>query len=251
MRLQDKVIIVTGSARNIGKEIAKGLAEEGAKIVVADINYDQAAETATELANTYNVETLPVKSDVTNLESIDELVATTMEKFGRIDVLVNNAGVQLKKLRLEEMTEAEWDITMNVNNRGMVFLSKAVAEVMKKQGGGKIINTSSINQIICSKDNMAYIVSKNAVHGITKQMAADLAEYNINVNGVGPGYINTEMNKVTFSIPGRIEQICQQIPLGRIAEPSELAKTFVFLASSDSDYITGQVIIVDGGYTLL
>ncbi len=251
MRLKDKVTIVTGGARNIGKEIATGMAKEGAKIIIADINYELASETAAELKEKYGVDTLAVKADVTDLESIDNLVKETVDTFGRIDVLVNNAGVQLKKLRLEELTEAEWDVTMNINNRGMVFLTKAVAEVMKKQGGGKVINTSSVNQVICSQDNMAYIISKNAVYGITKQLACDLAEYNINVNGVGPGYINTEMNAVTFNTPGRIEQIKKSIPLGRIAEPCELAGTYVFLASEESNYITGQVIIIDGGFSLL
>lgn len=249
--LNGKIAIVTGGAMNIGKAIAAGLAGAGANIVIADINLNAAEETARELSEKFGVSTLAVEMDVTEETSRENLIKTVIDRYGKIDILCNNAGVQLKKLRLEDLTEEEWDVTMNINNKGMVFLTKLVAEKMKENGGGKIINTSSINQMICSQDNMCYIISKNTVGGITKQLAVDLAPYNINVNAVAPGYINTRMNAVTFSIPGRIEQICKSIPLGRIAEPEELAGTFVFLADSASDYVTGQVVYVDGGFTLL
>jgi len=249
MRLQDRIAIVTGGSRNIGRAIALALAKEGAHIVIADINMASAEKTSKEI-EALGRQSLVVKTDITKKEDIKNLVAKAKETFGKINILVNNAGIQLDKQRLENLTETEWDTTFNINVKGSVFLSQAVAEVMKPQGGGKIINISSVNAYIYSEDNLAYVVSKGAAKSLTSQLAIDLASYHINVNGIAPGFIETIFNKETLSVEGAVDRLSQGIPMGRVGQPEDLGEAAVFLASDGASYMTGQTIVIDGGLIL-
>ncbi len=249
MRLKDRIAIVTGGGRNIGRAISLSLAKAGANIVIADIDIDSAKVTCQDIRD-LGRDALIIKTDITKKEEIDNLVNKTIEKFGRIDILVNNAGIQLEKQRLEDLSEEEWDITMKINLKAPVFLSQAVAEKMKLIGGGKIIIVSSICAFVYTVDNLAYNVSKAALRGLTGQLGMDLAEYNINVNGIAPGFIDTNFNRQTLSVEGARERIASGIPIRRLGHPKDLAEMVVFLASDDASYITGQTIIIDGGLTL-
>ena len=249
MRLKDKVAIVTGGSRNIGRAISLSLAKEGAHIVIADIDMDAAQKTSTEIEN-LGRKALVVRTDITKKENINNLVNKTIENFEKVDILVNNAGIQLDKQRLENLTEEEWDTTIKINVKGSVFLSQAVAEKMKLHGGGKIVNVASVNGFIFSEDNLAYVVSKGAVKALTSQLGVDLAPYNINVNAIAPGFIETNFNKETLSVEGAVNRISQGIPIGRVGQPEDLGEVVAFLASDSASYITGQTIVVDGGLIL-
>lgn len=248
MILKDRIAIVTGGGRNIGKGFTEALWREGATVVVADVDAIAAEKMVKELGERAEF----VKTDITSKEDIEKLVDTVLAKYKKIDILVNNAGVQLNKRKLEEIEEHDLDLTIDINLKGMIMLTqKVVNKYMKEAGKGKIINTASICGNIYYDENFAYTVSKGAVKTFTSQAATELAKYNITVNSIAPGYINTEMNKDTFSKPGMLETICKRIPQRRIAEVEELGETVVFLSSEASDYITGQTLIVDGGYTLI
>jgi len=248
MVLKNQVAIVTGGGRNIGKAFSKALWNEGAVVIIADVDKAAAENTVAELGERAEF----IKTDITNTAELDHLVNSVLSKYGRIDILVNNAGAQLNKKRLEEIEEKDFDLTMAINVKGMSLLTqKVVNGYMKEAGHGKIINTASICGNIFFDENFCYTVSKGAVKAFTGQVAVELAKYNINVNSISPGYINTEMNKDTFSKPGVMDEICRKIPMRRVAEVEELGGALVFLASDASNYVTGQTIIIDGGYTLV
>ena len=250
MKLKDRVAIVTGGGRNIGRSISLALAGEGAKVVIADLDFDSAVETGKEIESSSG-NCMVLKVDLSRDEEINKLVETVLNKYDSIDILVNNAGVQLNKECLLDLSEHEWDYTMLVNARSVCFLSKAVATVMKEKGGGKIINVASISGRIFSADNLAYAISKAAVTALTSQMAVELAPYKINVNALAPGYVDTEFNRETLARPNAREEISKTIPLGRLAQPDDISGAAVFLASDEASYITGHAIVIDGGYTLL
>lgn len=248
--LKDKVAIITGGGRNIGRAIAHAFADEGAKVVVADYNLE-AAENVSKEIEEKGTECTCVHVDLAKFENIEKLVNTVMNKYKRIDILVNNAGVQLNKQTLLELDEHEWDYTMLVNTRSTCFLSKAVAEIMKEQGGGRIVNMASIAGRIFEPYNLAYAVSKAGVTALTGQTAVELAQYNINVNAVAPGFVDTDFNRETLSRPNARQEISKNIPMNRLAQPDDIAGAVVFLASDKASYITGQTIVIDGGLTLL
>jgi NAD(P)-dependent dehydrogenase (short-subunit alcohol dehydrogenase family) len=250
LKLKDRVAIVTGGGRNIGRAISLALAREGANIIIADLDIDAAVATSKEVEE-IGRQCLALQVDLTDSSSIRKLVDTAMNEFGKIDILVNNAGVQLNKQCLLDIDENEWDFTMLVNARSICFLSKSVASIMKDQGSGKIVNMASISGRIFSADNLAYAVSKAAVTALTGQMAVELAPYNINVNAVAPGYVDTIFNKETLAKPNAREEIGKKVPLGRLAQPEDIAGSVVFLSSDDASYVTGHTIVIDGGYTLI
>lgn len=251
MRLADRVALVTGGARNIGQAISLALAREGAQVVVSDVIQEEGQKTVSEIL-AQEGEACFIGADVRIQEDISYLVEETWKRMGGIHILVNNAGVQLKKQGLLQLQEEEWDKTFDVNLKGLCFLSQGVARIMKRQGGGKIINLASIaGGSVFSADNLAYTISKGAVRAATSQMAVELAPYNIQVNAIAPGYVDTSMNQETFSRPGAREEIAKKIPLGRIAKPQEMTGLVIFLSGDESSYLTGETIVMDGGYSLL
>ena len=249
MRLKDKVAIVTGGARGIGREYSLKLAEEGAKVVACDVL--DCGETVAEIAKKGG-RALALETNVTDSKSVQAMADATVEKFGRIDVLVNNAAIYggLKMTPLEQIDEGEWDRVMAVNVKGMWLASRAVIPVMRKQGSGRIINISSGTVWMGIPYLLHYVTSKGAVVALTRAMARELAETGINVNGITPGFTMTEAS-LGIASPETIEGIKQMLLMSQIIkrneEPKDLVGTVVFLASSDSDFITGQMINVDGG----
>ncbi len=246
-KLTDQVAIVTGAGSGIGLAIAAGLAEAGANVVVAGRNKDKLDRAAAKLAATGR-RVLPVSVDMGVPESIQELVKRATAEFGRVDILVNNAGT-IKRAPSEEVSLADWEEVIRVNLTGPFLLSQAVARVMIAQNiKGRIINTSSLIAVHGGKTVPSYAASKGGLTQATKAMANDWARYGIRVNAIGPGWVRTELTQAVQNNPERYKEISARIPLGRWAEPEDMAGAAVFLASDASRYITGQVIFVDGGY---
>ena len=245
MRLEGQVAIVTGAGQGIGRAVALTLAREGATVVVNDIDLEKAEKVAEEVS-AQGGQALPVQADVSVGDEVNNLVEKTLDSYKRVDILVNNAGVA-KMTRFLELTEAEWDRTMNINIKGQFLCSKAVIAQMIKQKRGKIVNIASLAAHIGAPGLAAYGASKGGVVQLTKALAVELGKYNIMVNAVSPGLTLTDLIKSAVKDrPDFIEGI-DRIPLRRAAEPEDIANAVLFLASSESDYITGQVIIVDGG----
>ncbi len=248
-KLGGKVAIVTGASRGIGRAIAKRFSEEGAKVV---INYNSSAKEAEELQREvarHGGESLAVKADVSNSKDVKSLVDATIAKFGRIDILVNNAGIIFRKKILESVEE-EWDRTMDVNLKSVYLCSKAVAPVMIQQKRGKIVNVSSISGLNAPPSALEipdYAASKAGVVGLTKALALNLAP-TINVNVVCPGATETDMLR-QMSDAARTARI-SETPLGRLGRPEEVADAVLFLASDDSDFVTGETLVVSGGRSM-
>lgn len=242
MRLKDKITVVTGGAQGIGKEIALAFAKEGAKVVIFDVNEEVLNATVKELQG-YS-QALGIKADVTNLEETEKNINKIIDNFGRVDILVNNAGITRDNLLLR-LSESDWDKVLTVNLKGAFNCCKAVCRYMVKQRCGKIINISSVIGIMGNAGQVNYAASKAGLIGVTKSLAKELGSRNITVNAIAPGYIKTVM---TEQLPEKVkEEMFKRIPLARFGEASDVAKGVLFLASSDADYITGQVLVIDGG----
>lgn len=246
MFLKDKVALITGSGRGIGRDIALRFAKEGANIAICDVDLEAAEAVAGEVS-AMGREALALKADVTSSASVGEMVNKILDKFGKIDILVNNAGITRDGLLLR-MGEADWDAVINVNLKGTFNVSKAVSKIMVKQRQGKIVNIASIIGIIGNIGQANYAASKAGIIGLTKSAARELALRNICVNAIAPGFIQTDM---TAKLPEDVKQkMLINIPLGKFGTAADVAKTCLFLAGGDSDYITGQVIVVDGGMVM-
>jgi 3-oxoacyl-[acyl-carrier protein] reductase len=247
MRLKKKTALITGGARGIGATTARLFAKEGAKVGVVDLRSEGLQEVA-DKAKLEGIEIDTFVGDITQKDDVDRIVNEFVQKLGRIDILVNNAGVVIPKPFFEK-TVADWEKTLSVNLIGLFLCCQTAAKYMLQQKSGKIVNISSIRGIDhCGREGvMDYSASKTAVIGLTKTMAKELAPY-INVNTVAPGHTKTEM---TAPLPEEIKQnMIQGSYLKRMAEPEDIAKAILFMASNDADFITGQVLLVDGGFSL-
>jgi 3-oxoacyl-[acyl-carrier protein] reductase len=243
MRLKDKVALITGGARGIGRAIALTFAREGADIVVADVNLEIAQKTALEIEG-LGRRAMALAMDVTNYEVVEEGINKILDKMGKVDILVNNAGITKDNLLLR-MSLADWDAVINVNLKGTFNCIKAVSRPMVKQRSGRIISIASIIGLIGNAGQANYAASKAGIIALTKTVAKELASRNINANAVAPGFIQTEM---TAKLPEEVKKKMQEaIPLGTLGTPEDVANVCLFLASSESSYITGQTITVDGG----
>jgi 3-oxoacyl-[acyl-carrier protein] reductase len=252
MRMKDKVVLVTGGAAGIGKATAQRFAEEGAKVVICDVNETVGQETAQELgerAAFYQV-------NVARRQDVQKWVDDVAEKYSRIDVLVNNAGVlrdgQLIKFKegqlAGQMAENDFDLVISVNLKGVFNCTQAVAPIMAKQGGGVILNASSVVGLDGNFGQTNYVATKSAVVGMTKVWARELGKFGIRVNAIAPGFIATEM---ITSMPEKIlDGMKSHTPLGRLGEPREIANAYLFLASDDASFITGETLRVDGGIVI-
>lgn len=240
MRLKDKIAIITGAAQGIGKETAKLFHGEGAKLALCDLDQTTLEATAKEIGN----ETLSVLCNVTKKTDCENVVKKTLETFGRVDILINNAGITRDNLLLR-MSEEDWDLVLNVNLKGAFHFIKACVHPMMKQRYGRIINIASIVGLIGNAGQANYSASKGGLIAMTKTLAKEFASRNILVNAVAPGFVQTRLTDV---LPEEIKkQFLSGIALGRFANPQEIAKVCVFLASDEASYITGQVINVNGG----
>ena len=242
-----KTAIVTGAARGIGKEISKTLAQSGFNIVVSDILIDDAETTAKELQG-FGIKSIAIKSDVSNSEDVKKLISRTKEEFGSVDVLVNNAGITRDNLAIR-MSEADWDLVLNINLKGTFLCSQAAAKIMMKQRFGRIVNIASVSGILGTAGQANYASSKAGVMSLTKTLARELGPRSITVNAIAPGFIITEM---TDQLPDNIkESYISQIPLNRAGTPEDIANSVKFLVSPDASYITGQTFTVDGGMVMI
>ena len=243
MNFENKTVIVTGSARGIGRTIAEYFAQRQANVVISDIDQEAVDKVAAEIGS----KALGIKADVLNLEEVENLFAKTVEKFGSIDIVVNNAGVTRDNL-LVRLSEKDWDMVVDINLKGAFFVTKTAAKIMMKQRSGKIVNISSVVGLTGNAGQANYAASKAGLIGLTKSAAKELAGRGITVNAVAPGYIETEMtNKLPESVR---EAYMQKIPLKRGGTPLDVAATVAFLASDEASYITGQVLAIDGGLSI-
>ena len=248
-RLDDRVIIVTGGAQGIGLAYCKGLSAEGAKIVVADI--DQAgSEAAVGALGESGADALAVVGDVSNPEDTEEMARATMDRFGRIDGLINNAAMfqrpAMSRVPFDQIPVDEWDRLMAINLRGIFLCCRAVVPHMKDRQSGKIVNISSGTVYFGSTNLLHYVTSKAGVIGLTRGLARELGEFNINVNAIAPG-LTISMDESNDVRSGMNEQRIQARALKRSETPEDLVGAAVFLCSSDSDFMTGQTMVVDGG----
>jgi glucose 1-dehydrogenase len=247
MRLKDKVAIVTGAASGNGRGIALRLAEEGARVVVADVSEAGAQETVA-LIEAAGGPALAVRADVSNKTQVEVMVAAAVQQFGRVDILVNNAGVETL-IPFLDLAETDWDRVLAVNLKGPFLCTQAAAREMIKAGqGGKVVNIASINSAVALVGQAHYVSSKGGLLLLTKSLALELAPHNINVNAVGPGVIETAMTANSLSNPARKEMFLNRIPLKRIGQPRDIANAVLFLVSDEADYVTGTILYVDGGW---
>lgn len=246
MRLKDKVALITGGARGIGRQIAFLFAKEGADIVIGDVNTQEAQKTCSDIES-LGRKTLALQLDVTSFIKVEEAVNKILDKFLKIDILINNAGITKDGLLLR-MSEADWDTVLTVNLKGTFNCIKAVSRIMIKQRSGKIVNIASIIGLIGNAGQANYAASKAGIIALTKTAAKELAIRNINVNAVAPGFIQTDM---TAKLPEELKQkMLSVIPMNKFGDPLDVANVCLFLAQEESAYITGQTIVVDGGMVM-
>lgn len=243
--LKGKTAIITGSGRGIGRAIALAMAAQGANIVVNDVNMESAGEVVAEI-EAMGRQAIAVKADVTSEEQIKQMIETCINRFGKLDILVNNAGI-IQTVPVTEIDGKDWDRVMEVNLKGVFLCCKAALAPMKAQHGGKIINIASV----AGKrgggllGNSCYSASKGGVIAFTKSLARESGPFGINVNAITPAFTDTEMTRSIA--PDKKEFIIKMLPLGRVGQPSDIAGAVCFLASSMSDYMTGEIMDVDGG----
>jgi len=249
MRLNGKHAIVTGAGSGIGRAVARGFAREGAGVVTADVDAGRAGETARAIEEAGGA-ALAIQVDVSSKAAVEALVRTAVERFGRIDVLFNNAGVSSRQPFLE-MPEEEWDRVLGVNLKGQFLVGQAVARHMADRGGGSIINTSSqLAEGAANARSAHYLASKGGSRMLTRGMAVDLAPYNIRVNALAPGVTVTNLTRQRLEDDAEWRRIAlERVPMGRFGEPDDLVGACIFMASDESRYMTGATLVIDGGYT--
>ncbi|HEY7165301.1 MAG TPA: SDR family NAD(P)-dependent oxidoreductase [Candidatus Binatia bacterium] len=243
--LEGKSAIVTGSGQGIGRAVAKGLAAEGAKVVIAELNAENGARVARDIETAGNI-ALAIATDVSNQASVENMVAETLRAFGTVDILVNNAAI-FPASSVAEMKVDEWEQVLRTNLSGTFFCSRAVMPTMKAEKAGRIINFTSGRALEGSKHGAHYAASKGGIIGFTKSLALELATFGINVNSICPGAIDTPQPKAHVKTEAEFYAKAAKIPVGRVGQPEDLVGPVLFLASHWSAYVTGQMIVVNGG----
>jgi 2-deoxy-D-gluconate 3-dehydrogenase len=244
--LQGKVALVTGAAQGIGREIALGFAQYGADIVAVDLTDEKLLTLKSEI-EAMNRRCLVLKIDLSHGERIEHMVETAVKEMGRIDILANIAGVNVHK-PAEEMTEKEWDFVLDINLKALFFCCQAVGKVMLRQGSGRIINMSSSFGMVGFGGRTAYAASKAAVSNLTKTLALEWSARGVNVNALAPGPVWTEARHELFSNPEFYANLLKKVPINRTAKPAEMVGPAIFLASEASSFVTGETLLVDGGF---
>lgn len=252
--LTNRVAVITGAAGGIGKACAKLMLENSAQVIITDINAEEGEKTAVDLSTIGRCEFM--HADVSNRESVENLIAKVISKHKRIDIFVNNAGINILKNRvnIDEFAFEDWEKILKVDLDGVFYCSRAVSKMMIKQKSGRIINIGSVFGTVPARKQIAYVAAKAAVHNMTKAMALELAPYGINVNAVAPGSILTEGTKKLFygkdvAQTKMVERMLSHVPLGRPGDVEDIGNAVLFLSGEESKYITGHVLTVDGGWT--
>jgi NAD(P)-dependent dehydrogenase (short-subunit alcohol dehydrogenase family) len=248
MKLENKVALVTGAARGIGKAIASRLSADGARVVISDIDLPAAQTTAAELEKTGRG-AIAVRANVADKTEVEAMVKRAVEEFGKIDILVNNAGMSVFGASVD-LEESRWRQGLDVMLTGVFFCSQAAGREMIKRKSGKIINIASVNGIVAFPERACYCSAKAGVMALTKVLGCEWARFNINVNAVAPGYVETDLVK-NLAVQGTldVQDLARRTPAGRLGKVEEIASAVAFLASDESQYIQGQTIVVDGGWT--
>jgi NAD(P)-dependent dehydrogenase (short-subunit alcohol dehydrogenase family) len=246
--LKDKVALITGASRGIGEATAMGLAKAGADLAIVSRKLPDLEKVGEEVKK-LGRKCLSIQAHLGKVEEIDHLVKRVSEEFGKIDILVNNAATNPTMASAIDVDERAWDSIMNLNLKGLFFLSQAVARLMREKGGGKIINVSSVAGI--TPDLLPlYSISKAGVNMVTKVMAQQWAQYNIRVNAIAPGLTKTRFSEALWKNPDILKLAMFKTPMGRPAEPEEMVGAIIYLASDAASYVTGQIIAIDGGITI-
>ncbi len=246
MKLKGKVALITGSARGLGKAFALGFAKEGAEVIVHGRNLDKAKAVAEEVQS-LGVKSLAIEADVSLSQDVKRMVDEAIGQFGRIDILINNAGVNPFILEAEKIKEDGWDQVMNINLKGVFLCCQAVGKRMIEQGGGKIINISSVVGFLGEQGFLPYSVSKAGVMMLTRVLAYEWSKYQVTVNAIAPGFVAGGMNTPILNKEILVSGLTQQVPLKRLGKPEEIVQVALFLASEESSYINGTTIVADGG----
>jgi 3-oxoacyl-[acyl-carrier protein] reductase len=250
MRLKDKIALVTGSSRGVGRAVALGFAKEGASMVINYTSNEKAANEVVETIRSMGNKAIAVKADVAKKEDADNLVNSALNTFGRLDILVNNAGFTRPAMMIK-MTEDQWDQVVDIHLKGAFLCARAAGLYMKEQKSGKIINVTSVAGIVGTVGQINYSAAKGGIISMTKSIARELARYNVCANVISLGIVATDMTEKIRSDEKLKEIYMNRILLKRFAEADDIAPAFVFLASDESNYITGQLLCVDGGYGMI
>jgi 2-dehydro-3-deoxy-D-gluconate 5-dehydrogenase len=246
--LDGQTALITGAGRGIGRGLAIALAKAGANIVVVDLQEEAAKDTAALLVSTLGVKSYPHVADLRNPHLVKDHVRDILGECGKIDILINNAGIQVRKPALE-FTLEEWNSVLTIHLTASFAMAQAIVPGMVTQGGGKIINIASINGVIAIPNTIAYTAAKSGLAGLTRSMAVEWSQFHVRTNAIAPGYCRTELTEKLFQDPQKSEWVMGRIPMKRLAEPeNDLGYVAVFLASDASAYVNGQVIYVDGGW---
>jgi NAD(P)-dependent dehydrogenase (short-subunit alcohol dehydrogenase family) len=249
MRFAGQTAIVTGAGRGMGRAVARGLAAEGAQVVVAEVD-EAAGREAADAITGAGGHALAVAADISQVDQVRALFKQALEAFGTVDILVNNAGIGIARPLLE-YTEADWDRQLGVNLKGMFFATQEAARVMIPKRRGKIVNFASTAAFVSSSTpETAYDISKGGVRQLTISVAAELAPHHVNVNAVAPGTILTELTLRVLDTPEKMDRAAAKIPLGRLGSPEDMVGPVLFLCSDEAGYITGHTLVVDGGWLL-
>jgi len=249
-RLDGKAAVITGAAQGLGRSMAEALSSCGADVAVADIQDEKAKKTAAELSDYYGNRVFAVHLNVTDRSSVERGAKEVLARFGKVDILINNAGIVQRK-KIEDLEEEEWDLLMDINLKGVFLCSQAFGKSMIENRKGKIINMSSVVGFLGAEERISYGVSKSGVAHMTRLIASEWAKYGITANAIAPGYLLTELTATVFGEGETGRKFLEFVPARYFGKPSVLSGLVVFLASDLSDYITGQVIFVDGGRMLV
>jgi len=246
-RLEGKVALVTGSSQGIGQGVAVRLAQEGAKIIINYHSHPEGADDTLKQVRAAGSDGVPIMADLGQTSEIDRLIQEGVSKFGQIDILVNNAGLE-KRAPFWEVQESDYDLVLHVNLKGVFFTTQAfVKHLMARNAPGRVINMSSVHEELPFPHFASYCASKGGLKMLCRDLAIELAPYNITVNNVAPGAIETPINTTLLNDKAKLDSLLSNIPLRRLGKPADVAGAVVFLASSDADYITGTTLFVDGG----
>lgn len=251
-RVDDKVAVVVGGAGGIGEALGHGLAEYGAKVVIADLNIERAEQVAQDIQSNFKSEAVAIKFDITDEKSVAQMAEQVVAKLGTVDILVNSQGVNVKHPATEFPVDG-WDFMFNINVRGTMLTCREFGKVMTEKKSGKVINLSSVRGVRATawSGNEGYAATKAAIDMITRSLASEWAQYKINVNAIGPSTIATPFSERTLKDPERLKRFLASCPLGRVGQPIDVVGACIFLASPASDFITGQIVYLDGGLTAI